>query len=99
MSIAIFASLHAKPEHRDEVLQALQQMVNASRSEPGNLRYDLFERDGAPGTFDLYELYVDREAVEAHRQSAHYADYRQRTAAWLANPPEVKVGLPLDLAP
>ncbi|WAJ36934.1 putative quinol monooxygenase [Pseudomonas sp. GOM7] len=99
MSIAIFASIHAKPEHRNAVLQALQQMVSASRSEPGNLRYDLFERDGAPGTFDLYELYVDHEAVEAHRQSAHYADYRQRTAAWLASPPEVKLSLPLDLAP
>ena len=99
MSIAIFASIHAKPEHRDEVLQALQQMVVATRSEPGNLRYDLFERDGAPGSFDLYELYVDHDAVQAHRQSAHYLDYRQRTAAWLANPPEVKVSLPLDLAP
>ncbi|MFV3384892.1 putative quinol monooxygenase [Pseudomonas sp. NY15364] len=99
MSIAIFASIQARPEHRDEVLQALQQMVSATRAEPGNLRYDLFERDGTPGTFDLYELYVDRAAVEAHRQSAHYLDYRQRTAAWLATPPEVKVSLPLNLAP
>ncbi|VXC18660.1 putative enzyme [Pseudomonas sp. 8Z] len=99
MSVAIFASIQALPEHRDAVLQALQEMVASSRSEPGNLRYDLFERDGAPGTFDLYERYVDHDAVQAHRQSAHYLDYRQRTAAWLANPPEVKVSLPLDLAP
>lgn len=98
MSIAIFASIQARPEHRDEVLQALRQMVSASRAEPGNLRYDLFERDGALGTFDLYELYVDHSAVEAHRHSAHYADYRQRTAAWLSSRPEVKVSLPLDLA-
>jgi len=99
MSISIFASIYPQAEHRDQVEQALRTMVRQSRTEPGNLRYDLFIREGEPLAFDLFELYVDDAAVEAHRQSAHYQYYRSLTAAWLAAPTEVRLARPLDLAP
>lgn len=99
MSISIFASIHPQAEHRDDVEQALRTMVRQSRAEPGNLRYDLFIREGESLAFDLFELYVDDAAVEAHRQSAHYQHYRAVTADWLAAPTEVRLARPIDLAP
>lgn len=99
MSISIFASIYPQAEHRDQVEQALRTMVRQSRAEPGNLRYDLFIRQGEALAFDLFELYVDDAAVDAHRQSAHYQHYRSTTAAWLAAPTEVRLARALDIAP
>ncbi len=99
MTISIFATISPRPEHRDAVEQALRVMVAQSRAEPGNLRYDLFIRDGETLAFDLFELYVDEAAVQAHRQSPHYQAYRAATADWLAAPTQVRLARPLDLAP
>ncbi|MDZ4021840.1 putative quinol monooxygenase [Pseudomonas sichuanensis] len=86
MSIAIFATIHPSPEHYQAAAQALQLMVEHSRAEPGNLRYDLFVREGEPLAFELFELYVDEAAVEAHRNSAHYQACRWRWRGWPRRP-------------
>jgi quinol monooxygenase YgiN len=99
MTISIFATISPRPEHRDAVEQVLRVMVARSRAEPGNLRYDLFVREGDAPVFDLFELYADEAAIEAHRQSAHYQTYRTATADWLAAPTQVRLARPLDLAP
>ncbi|MFB8830387.1 putative quinol monooxygenase [Azotobacter sp. CWF10] len=99
MTICIFASITAKSEHRDDVLQALRLMVVQSRAEPGNLRYDLFIRTDEPAVFDLFELYSDEAAVEAHRQSPHYQSYRIQVAEWVAKPTKIKLSRPVDMAP
>jgi len=50
MTVGIFATISPNPEHRDAVERALRVMVEHSRAEAGNLRYDLFIREGdAPG--------------------------------------------------
>lgn len=99
MTISIFATISPKPEHRDAVEQALRVMVEHSRAEPGNLRYDLFSREDGTLAFDLFELYTDEAALQAHRQSAHYQAYRAATADWVSVPVQVRLGRPLDLAP
>ncbi|MWV17156.1 antibiotic biosynthesis monooxygenase [Pseudomonas sp. L-22-4S-12] len=99
MPIALFASLTAQPEQRAALEQALRQMVEASRREPGNLRYDLFVRGDDAATFDLFELYADEAAVAAHRGSAHYQAFRALIGDWLAAPVEVRSAAALDLAP
>ncbi|MFB4392081.1 MULTISPECIES: putative quinol monooxygenase [unclassified Pseudomonas] len=99
MSISIFATIQPRPEHRDAVEDALREMVRHTRAEPGNLRYDLFRREGEVLAFELFELYVDADAVEAHRQSPHYQAYRVATNGWLAAPTQVHLAQPLDIAP
>ncbi|MBC3436631.1 antibiotic biosynthesis monooxygenase [Pseudomonas sp. BW16M2] len=99
MTIAIFATIQPLAEYRDATEQALRRMVELTRAEPGNLRYDLFVREGGTLAFDLFELYVDEVAVEAHRRSAHYQAYRAATAEWLAAPTQVQLARPLDIAP
>ncbi len=98
MPIHVIAGLHPKPEFREAVRAELDKMVAATRAEPGNLRYDLFEPvDGQPG-FYLYEAYRDAAALETHRNSPHYQDYRRRVGDWLAGPTAVTVLRALDLA-
>jgi quinol monooxygenase YgiN len=96
MTIAIFASLLPRPEHLAAVEAELGLMVAATRAEPGCRRYDLFRpADGSPG-LQLFEVYDDPAAVEAHRASPHYRAYRARIADWLAAAPVVTVLSPVD---
>ncbi|TAL85770.1 MAG: antibiotic biosynthesis monooxygenase [Rhodanobacter sp.] len=96
MSLHVFASLIPKVEHRASVEAALRDMVRASRAEPGNRCYDLFtDADGGAG-FHVLETYQDQAALEAHRHSEHYRDYRAKVGDWLVEPPVVKVLRALD---
>ncbi|CAK15168.1 putative quinol monooxygenase [Pseudomonas entomophila] len=99
MPIAIFATIHPRPECRDATEAALRLMVERSRAEPGNLRYDLFAHEGDAPAFELFELYADEAAVEAHRASPHYQAYRATTADWLAAPTRVQLARALDISP
>jgi autoinducer 2-degrading protein len=36
--------------------------------------------------FMLYEAYTSEEAALAHKQTAHYAAWRDKVASWMAQP-------------
>ena len=57
----------------DTVLSLLPELIVASRHEPGNLLYRVFQYRGEnQRTLILLEGYADRGALEAHRQSEHF---------------------------
>ncbi len=78
--------VHVKPEHREEFIR--ETLVNARHTvqEPGNLRFDVIQRIDDPNRFMLYEVYRDEAGMEAHKQTAHYARWRDAVAAWMAEP-------------
>lgn len=88
--VKIVASLVSRPGKAADLRALLDRMIAPSRSEPGNLRYDLWQDQTDPTRFVLDELYVDGDAVAAHRSSAHFqnylsaiADLAERTAVTL----------------
>ncbi|GAA1912361.1 putative quinol monooxygenase [Nocardioides hwasunensis] len=72
--LQVVATIPAKPEAADQVRQALQTLVEATRGEEGCLAYDLFESTSAPGTFVTVERWTDAEALDAHMGMPHVAD-------------------------
>ncbi len=98
-SIAVHAVITPKPEHVEDVLTEMLGMVQGSRQEPGCLRYDLLRQDDA-GTVRLHvqERYRDMDAVQAHRDSAHYQAYRAKAGAWFQEAPVVTVLEEVDVA-
>jgi quinol monooxygenase YgiN len=73
--VKIIAILAARPGKVEQLRTLLDGMVAPSRQEPGNLRYDLWHDQTDPARFVLDELYVNSEAVAAHRASAHFHNY------------------------
>jgi quinol monooxygenase YgiN len=74
-NVKITAALTALPGKEGELRSLLARMIEASRAEPGNLRYDLWIDQADPQRLVLDELYADSEAVTAHRASAHFQSY------------------------
>lgn len=74
-NVKVVAILTARPGKADALRTLLDGMLEPSRSEAGNLRYDLWQHQGEPGRFYLDELYVDGDAVAAHRATPYFQTY------------------------
>ncbi len=71
----ITAILTAHPGKSAELRALLVGMAPHCRSEPGNLRWDVWRDSSNEDRYVLDELYRDSAAVEAHRNSPHYQAY------------------------
>jgi quinol monooxygenase YgiN len=69
--INVVAILKAKEGREGDVSTALQNALPPSRKDAGNLRYDLFVAQGAPGTFVMIEKWASKEDLDAHFTSPH----------------------------
>ena len=77
-----------KPEHIEAFIRASEANHHQSVKEPGNLRFDILQKIGEAGEFALYEAYENEAAAAAHKETAHYLEWRERVAPWMAAPRE-----------
>jgi quinol monooxygenase YgiN len=54
----------------------LRQLAEASRAEPGCLRFDVLQHAMRANHFTVVEVWQDQKALEAHRAAAHTRQYR-----------------------
>lgn len=73
--VKVIAVLTARAGAADQLRALLDGLLSPSRAEPGNLRYDLWQDQAEPTRFVLDELYVDADAVAAHRATPHFQAY------------------------
>ena len=95
-AVSVFASFHPHPGREVELRALLTWMVERTRAEPGCERYDLYEERDAGGVLHLFERYRDQEALETHRATEHYVEYRHKVAEMLRDPIGVVVLDPID---
>ena len=78
--------VHVKPERVADFIEAIRVNHEASIQEPGNLRFDILQSRDDPTRFVAYEAYVDEAAAKAHKETEHYAVWRDTVADWMAEP-------------
>lgn len=81
-------TVHVKPDHIEEFIQATIENHRGSVLESGNLRFDILQHGQNPCQFMLYEAYESEEAAAAHKKTAHYLKWRDTVADWMAAPRE-----------
>ncbi|WP_299998216.1 putative quinol monooxygenase [uncultured Cedecea sp.] len=64
----IAVGLKAKADKEDELRRDLSALVEPSRKESGNIRYDLFEDQNEPGRFVLVEEWASIETQTRHHE-------------------------------
>jgi (4S)-4-hydroxy-5-phosphonooxypentane-2,3-dione isomerase len=75
-----------KPGREEAFLDATRTNHERSVEEPGNLRFDVLRSHNEPARFVLYEAYLDEEAARAHKETTHYAEWRDAVADLMAEP-------------
>lgn len=83
-----FVHVRVKPEFIDAFIEATRENHEQSVKEPGNFRFDILQDAEDGGKFVLYEAYAHKEAVAAHKETAHYRKWRDTVAPWMAEPRE-----------
>lgn len=80
--------VQVNPEQIEEFIEATRLNHEASIKEPGNRRFDVLQDATDPSKFILYEAYTTPEDAAAHKDTLHYALWRERVAMMMAKPRE-----------
>jgi quinol monooxygenase YgiN len=75
MAYVVRASWQVKAGDEDQVLAAFAALAPLSRQEPGNRVYEAYRDPAAPGAIELFEMYDDEAAFNAHLASEHFQTY------------------------
>lgn len=67
-TLSIVAGLKAKPGKEDELRRDLLALVEPSRGEDGNIRFDLLQPHDEPGRFVLVEEWSSLETRNRHHE-------------------------------
>lgn len=67
-------------------MAATRANAQASRREPGIARFDVVQQADDPARFVLVEAYRTPDAPAAHKETAHYALWRDTVAPMIAEP-------------
>src|SRR5512143_4104262 len=78
--------VHVHPGAEEAFRAASLANAEASRREPGVLRFDLLADREDPRHFVLAEIYRGAAASAAHKETAHYAAWRDGVASLMAEP-------------
>ncbi len=76
-------TVHVKPDRSAAFEAATAKNHRGSIAEPGVLRFDVLRDARNPGTYYLYEAYRDEAATAAHKETAHYAEWKHAVASMM----------------
>ena len=78
--------VHVKEDHIDAFKAASLDNARHSVQEPGIARFDVIQQQGDPTRFVLVEVYRTADAPARHKETAHYARWRDAVADMMAEP-------------
>ena len=84
--LIVHVSIRVKPESVEAFKQASLENARNSLQEPGIARFDVLQRQDDPARFVLVEAYRTNEAPAKHKETAHYAKWRDAVAPMMAEP-------------
>jgi (4S)-4-hydroxy-5-phosphonooxypentane-2,3-dione isomerase len=93
--LVVHVHVRVRPDDLDAFVNATLDNARASVQEPGVLRFDVMRDQSDPTHIVLVEVYRGAEARAAHRETAHYATWRDTVAPMMAEPRSATVFDPL----
>ncbi len=84
--LIVHVHVHVKPESVAEFELATIENARCSIEEPGIARFDVVQQQDDRTRFVLIEVYRNQEAAAAHKDTAHYAKWRDSVTDMMAEP-------------
>ena len=82
----VLVHVHVKPEFIEAFKQASIENASNSINESGIARFDVIQQAEDPTKFILVEVYKTAEAPAAHKETAHYARWRDTVTEMMVEP-------------
>lgn len=84
--LVIHVHVHVKPDAVEGFKAATLANARASVQERGIARFDVIQQSDDPAKFVLVEVYRSDESIAAHKETGHYAAWRDAVAPMMAEP-------------
>jgi quinol monooxygenase YgiN len=84
--LVVHVHVQVKPECVEAFKKATLANAQASVKEQGIARFDVAQQIDDPTKFVLVEVYRNDDAPARHKETAHYAAWRDSVAAMMAQP-------------
>jgi len=82
----VHVHVNVKPEFVETFRQVTIENASNSLNEAGIARFDVIQQMDDPTKFILVEVYKTEEAPAMHKETAHYARWRDAVAEMMAEP-------------
>ena len=84
--LIVHVHVKVKPEFTNAFKEATLENARSSVQEPGIARFDVMQQADDPARFLLVEVYRSNEAASRHKETAHYAAWRDKVGPMMAEP-------------
>ena len=84
--LVVHVQVHVLSEHVEAFIAATQKNASESLKEPGVARFDVVQQADDPTRFVLVEAYKTADAPAQHKETAHYAAWRDAVAPMMQSP-------------
>lgn len=84
--LIVFVYVHVKPEFVQAFKDLSSENAKNSIQEPGIARFDVIQQADDLTRFVLIEVYRNSDAPARHKETNHYAVWRDGVAAMMAEP-------------
>ncbi len=84
--LIVHVHVQVRPGTEAAFVEATRKNARASWAEPGVLRFDVIRDAGDERKFVLVEVYRDAQAPAAHKETAHYKEWRDAVEPMMAVP-------------
>lgn len=84
--LVVLVHCHVKQEYIESFKAASLDNATNSVREPGIARFDVIQLSDDPTRFVLYEAYRTADGQARHRETAHYARWRDAVADMMVEP-------------
>jgi quinol monooxygenase YgiN len=84
--LVVHVFVHVKTEYLDAFIQATIENSRSSLQEEGIARFDFIQQNDDPTRFVLVEVYRDAQAPARHKETAHYARWRDIVSDMMVEP-------------
>src|SRR5262249_24347358 len=74
--IIVVTHVDVIPQHKDNAVSALQQLVDESHRHAGNLQFDVWQQAGRPNHFTVVEAWTNRGAFDLHQMQKETREFR-----------------------
>lgn len=84
--IIVHVFVHVRPHTVDAFTAATLENARNSILEPGVIRFDVVQQDDDPTRFVLIEMYRTPDDPARHKETAHYAKWRDTVETMMVEP-------------
>lgn len=89
--VTVVARWKVKKEHVDSVLKYSKPLIDLSRQEQGNIKYDLYAKSDSSNEFLIFEIYNSMDDFKFHQKTEHFIDIAKKQIHPLLESSEVSI--------